>query len=90
MFTQHQHDTFQFQIIVPRLLFGFFADPTPLPLLFGTLPPAPPPRLINFPDFVLQIFQKLLKRIVVFAKLSPPHHGLLIFQILFCRYFRNC
>ena len=39
MFTQHQHDTFQFQIIVPRLLFGFFADPTPLPLLFAHPPP---------------------------------------------------
>ena len=38
-----------------------------LPFLIWT--PPPPPSLINFPDFVLQTFQRLLKRIVLFAKL---------------------
>ena len=43
----------------PRLLIlGFFVGPLP------------PLSLINFPDFVLQIFQRLLKRIVLFAKLQ--------------------
>ena len=41
--------------------------PPPPPLfLFGLLSPSP---LINFPDYVLQIFQRSLKRIVLFAKL---------------------
>ena len=47
--------TLHFQIIVP---------PTN-----SFLSPLPPPLLINFPDFVLQIFQRLIKLIVLFAKL---------------------
>ena len=53
----------------PRLfIFGFFVGP-PHP------PPHPPllsyldPPFINFPGFVLQVFQRLLKRIVLFTKL---------------------
>ena len=47
----------------PRLLnFGFFVGPLP-PLSYLD------PPFINFPGFVLQIFQRLLKRIVLFAKL---------------------
>ena len=42
-------------------IFGFFVGP---PFLIWT------PQLNNFPDFVLQIFQRLLKRIVFFAKLQ--------------------
>ena len=55
LFHYYTH-TLQFQIIVPPrlLVFVFFVGPPPL---------------INFPDFVLQIFQRLLKRIVLFAKL---------------------
>ena len=59
--------TLQFQIIVPPrlLIFGFFiGSPS---FLFGSPPLLPP--LINFPDFVLQIFQTLLKPIVLFTKL---------------------
>ena len=60
--------TLQFQIISsppPSLLiFGFFVGP---PFLFGSHLPSPP--LINFPDFVLHIFQRLLKRTVLLAKL---------------------
>ena len=43
------------------LIFGFFPDPS---FLIWTLP-LPPPLLNNFRDFVLQIFQLLLKRIVL-------------------------
>ena len=60
--------TLQFQIIAappPSLLiFGFFVGP---PFLFGSHLHSPP--LINFPDFVLHIFQRLLKRTVLLAKL---------------------
>ena len=59
--------TLQFQIIVPPrlLIFGLFiGSPS---FLFGSPPLLPP--LINFPDFVLQIFQTLLKPIVLFTKL---------------------
>ena len=49
------------------LFFGFFAGPPP------SLSYMEPPRLFNFPDFVLQIFQRLLKRIVLFG------YGKLIF-----------
>ena len=60
---QHLEKILKFQIIVlPFLLiFGFFvgSPAPPSPFLFGPHP------LINFPDFVLQIFQRLLKRIVL-------------------------
>ena len=57
--------TLHLQIIVPTclLVFGFFVG-----TLLSYLDP-PPPMLINFPDFVLQIFQRLLKPIVLFLKL---------------------
>ena len=53
----------------PRLLiFEVFVGTTPFSYLDP--PPLPPtPLLINFLDFALQIFQRLLKRIVLFAKL---------------------
>ena len=56
--------TVHLQIIVPTclLVFGFFVG-----TLLSYLDP--PPTLINFPDFVLQIFQRLLKPIVLFLKL---------------------
>ena len=57
----------QFQIIVaPLIIFLIFCRKPPPPFVFG--PPCPLP-LINFPDFVLQIFQRLLKPIVLFVKL---------------------
>ena len=62
----HLENTLQFQIILPCLLiFGFFVGSprSPFSFLIWTLPPRP--HLINFPDFVLQIFQSLLKRIVL-------------------------
>ena len=65
--------TLQFQIIfspppLPRLLiFVFFLD---TPFLIWTPPLHPSSTLINFPDFVLQIIQRLLKPIVLFAKLQ--------------------
>ena len=58
--------TLQFQIIVPTLInFWIFCQtpPTLPPFLIWT------PPLINFPDFILQILQRLFKRIVLFAKL---------------------
>ena len=48
------------------LIFVFFVGRSPF--LFG--PPPHPPPLINFPDFVLQIFQRFLKPIILFAKLQ--------------------
>ena len=49
------------------LIFLFFVAPPPPPtFLIWTPPPSP---LINFPYYVLQIFQRSLKRIVLFAKL---------------------
>ena len=54
-------------LINSLLIFGFFVGPPPLappPLSYSD------PSLINFPGFVLQIFQRLsLKWIVLFAKL---------------------
>ena len=54
--------TLQFQIIAPppHSIFGFFVTPT---FLIWT------PLLISFPGFVLQKFQRLIKRIVLFVKL---------------------
>ena len=55
--------TLQFQIILPPAYqsLDFLSD---APFLVLT-----PPPLIDFPDFVLQIFQRLLKQIVLFEKL---------------------
>ena len=56
--------TLQFQIIVPRLLiFVFLSD---LRFLIWT------PTVINFPDFVLEIFQsqRFFKLIILFVKLQ--------------------
>ena len=50
--------TLQFQMIVPQLINFWIFCRTSLSYLV-------PPRLITFPDFVLQIFQRLLKRIVL-------------------------
>ena len=44
----------------PLLIFEFFVE---TPFLIWN------PPLIDFPDIVLQIFQRLLKQIVLFAKL---------------------
>ena len=45
----------------------FFVASSPPHFLFG---PPPSPRLIIFPDFVLEIFQRFLKLIILFAKLQ--------------------
>ena len=51
----------------PLINFWILLEPAPPPrFLFG---PPPPPPIINFPDFGLQIFQRLLKLIALFAKL---------------------
>ena len=51
----------------PPLLINFwiFCRIPSLPLLLSYLDPPPRPHLINFPDFVLQIFQSLLKQIIL-------------------------
>ena len=46
----------------------FFVASSPPPISY--LDPPPSPRLIIFPDFVLEIFQRFLKLIILFAKLQ--------------------
>ena len=56
----------------PRLLiFGFFVGTpsTPRPSHLSYLEPLTYLPVINFPDFVLQIFQRLVEPIVLFAKM---------------------
>ena len=50
-----------YSLIVPPLIFGFFVGPLPLSCL--------DPPLTIFLDFILQIFQRMLKRIALFTKL---------------------
>ena len=65
--------TVTFRILsYPRfLIFGFFVGTpsTPRPSHLSYLEPLTYLPVINFPDFVLQIFQRLVEPIVLFAKM---------------------
>ena len=60
-------NTLQFQLKAPLLNNFWIFCRSPLSYLD---PPPPNPYFINFPDFVLQILQRLSKPIVLFAKLQ--------------------